>query len=328
MVPFIGERTGALEKRPGKHGCAGIVTAGRIGRRDDSEATFLRLRADICAVEMKLEVQIELHRRMPGKDQQQLVERRNLGRQVRAVEEGLAAMEFSPGRASRLSGRGFFSGSDRIHATFLRGVQSVLGAGAERAGSLGKHRDRIGNWRAGFVGGAGMVSRDVCTVRGGSAGCAGPLEIGRKLGGWRQKSAQKSARFYVFLVGGENCKNPKDVLGLDLNMKIRAKELFALIFQKCKFLAGPRMPPGGWEFSPRKTPIDTEGDLRWGEGGMGADLNRRSRRKRSCGELLDRRRSGASGCGRCWIGIEELNHGKHGSSPKMGAGVIQVVTVV
>ena len=46
-----------------------------------------------------------------------------------------------------------------------------------------KHRGRIGNCRAGFVGGAGMMSRDVCTVRGGSAGSVGPLEIGRKLGG-------------------------------------------------------------------------------------------------------------------------------------------------
>ena len=73
-------------------GAPGIVVADRI-EGDDGKAAFFGLEANVGSVEMKPERGIKSQGRISSNDQQQLVECGDLGWQLMAVEEFVAAMD-------------------------------------------------------------------------------------------------------------------------------------------------------------------------------------------------------------------------------------------
>ena len=142
-----------------------------------------------------------------------------------------------PVGAVRWATRGKSDAGDRIYATFLWGVQSILGAGTERAVRALVYTSRsdqeLEGWFCGRCGNYGLEYVHCSKWIGGFCRLAGTRA---KLGGWLEKSAQKSARIYVFLFEREELEKLERLVAIGLEYENTSETFFRTDFSKVQVL--------------------------------------------------------------------------------------------
>jgi hypothetical protein len=95
VPPFTGEDLRAGEVRLGQRDTPRVVMA-ECSQRHDGQSPFRRLKAQIGPIEVEPQRRVDSEWRIPGHDQQQLVERRDLGGELRPIAEQPAAIDDPP----------------------------------------------------------------------------------------------------------------------------------------------------------------------------------------------------------------------------------------